>query len=256
MLLENRVALITGAGSGMGRATALAMAAEGATVVVADWNLDGAKETVVLIGEGGVGAGEAYRIDVTDVAAVRAMFDHVGSAHGRLNVLFNHVGTPGPAGLEVDEDEFARTIDLNMKGAFYCTRYGEPLLREAAGQASVIFTSSISGVIGSLFSPLYSMVKSGIVGFTKALSLSLAPDVRVNVICPGAVETPMLDGFFGRRPGDDARANVQTFVDTSVPLRRICTPEEVADAVVFLASDKSSFITGVTLPLDGGYTAR
>lgn len=143
-----------------------------------------------------------------------------------------------------------------MKGAFYCTRFGEPLLRKAPGEASVIFTSSISGIIGSLFSPLYSMVKGGIVGFTKALSLSLAPDIRVNVICPGAVETPMLNGFFGRDPNADAAANVKLFTETAVPLRRICTAAEIADAVVFLASDRSSFITGVTMPIDGGYTAR
>lgn len=256
MLLENRIALITGAGSGMGRASALAMAAEGATVVVADWNMEGAKETTSLIEEVGVGAAVPYEIDVTDTAAVEAMFGWADGEYGKLNVLYNHVGTPGPSGLGIDEAEFTRTVDLNMKGAFYCTRYGEPLLRKAAGQASVIFTSSISGMVGSLFSPLYSMVKGGIVGFSKALSLSLAPDVRVNVICPGAVDTPMLNGFFGRDPSSDPEANVRNFVDTAVPLRRLCTAEEIADAAVFLASDRSSFITGLTMPVDGGYTAR
>lgn len=256
MLLENRIALITGAGSGMGRASAVAMAAEGATVVVADWNLEGAKETVSIIEQAGTGAAVPHEIDVTDVDAVAAMFDRVDAEYGRLNVLYNHVGTPGPSGLAVDEAEFLRTIELNMKGAFYCTRFGEPLLRKAAGQASLIFTASISGMVGSLFSPLYSMVKGGIVGFSKALSLSLAPDVRVNVICPGAVDTPMLSGFFGRDPDSDAEANVRNFVDTAVPLRRLCTAEEIADAAVFLASDRSSFITGLTMPVDGGYTAR
>lgn len=256
MLLENRIALITGAGSGMGRASAVKMAAEGATVIIADWNLDGAEETVSLIKDGGVGDAVAYKIDVSNVAQIDEMFAFVDKEYGRLNVLFNHVGTPGPSGIDVSEDEFARTVDLNMKGAFYCTRAAEPLLRKAAGQACIIFTSSISGMVGSLFSPLYSMVKGGIVGFGKALSLSLAPDIRVNVICPGAVETPMLNGFFGRDPGSDPEANVKMFIETAVPLRRLCTADEVADTVVFLASDRASFLTGLTLPIDGGYTAR
>ncbi|SCL20083.1 NAD(P)-dependent dehydrogenase, short-chain alcohol dehydrogenase family [Micromonospora pallida] len=256
MLLENRIALITGSGSGMGRASAVKMAGEGAMVVVADVNLDGAEETVARIKDAGVGDAVAYRIDVSDVSQIDGMFDFVGREYGRLNVLFNHVGTPGPAGLNVSEAEFARTIDLNMKSAFYCTRAGEKLLRAAAGQASVIFTSSISGMVGSLFSPLYSMVKGGIVGFTRALALSLAPDIRVNVICPGAVDTPMLNGFFGRDPDSDPKANVKMFIETSVPLRRLSTAEEIADAAVFLASDRSSFITGLAMPIDGGYTAR
>ena len=256
MLLDGRIALITGSGSGMGRASAVKMAAEGATVVVADWNLEGAQETVEMINQAGVGKAVAHKIDISDVTQIREMFEQVGKKYGKLNVLFNHVGTPGPAGLDVSEEEFLRTVELNMKGSFYCTRYGEPLLRKAPGQASVIFTSSISGMVGSLFSPLYSMVKGGIVGFTRALALSLAPDIRVNVICPGAVETPMLKGFFGRDPKVDAAANVKSFVETAVPLKRVCQADEIADAVVFLASDRSSFITGLTMPIDGGYTAR
>ena len=256
MLLENRIALITGSGSGMGRSSALKMAAEGATVVVADWNREGAEETVDLVKKNGVGDAVAYQIDVSDISLVEGMFDFVAKEYGRLNVLFNHVGTPGPAGLDITEEEFLRTVELNMKGAFYCTRFGEPLLRNAAGQASLIFTASISGMVGSLFSPLYSMVKGGIVGFGKALALSLAPDIRVNVICPGAVETPMLEGFFGRDPNADVAANVRAFVDNAVPLRRLCQPEEVADAAVFLASDRASFVTGLIMPIDGGYTAR
>ena len=256
MLLRDRITLITGAGSGMGRATALKMAAEGATVIVADWNAEGADETVRLVKAGGVGDAVSYQIDISDVEQIRRMFEFVDREYGRLNVLFNHVGTPGPSGLGIDEEEFVRTVDLNMKGAFYCTRYAEPLLRKAPGEASIIFTSSISGMVGSLFSPLYSMVKAGIVGFGKALSLSLAPDIRVNVVCPGAVETPMLNGFFGRDPNSDPAANVKAFVDSAVPLHRLCTAEEIADAVVFLASDRSSFITGLTMPIDGGYTAR
>lgn len=256
MILNNRVALVTGAGSGMGRASAIKLASEGARVIVASRSKEGIEETAEMINAGGNGSAEAFQVDITNVDQLRVLFNHIDHNYGKLNILFNHAGSPGPGGLAVTEEDFYQTVDMNLKGAFYCTSLGEPLLRKAAGEASVIFTSSVSGVVGSLFSPIYSMVKSGLVGFTKALSLSLAPDIRVNVICPGAVETPMLSQFFGRDPKADIQANVKNFVDTAVPLRRVCTAEEIAEAVLFLASDKSSFITGTSLPIDGGYTAR
>lgn len=254
-VLDGRVALVTAAGSGMGRAASLKLASSGATVIAASRSRDGIDETVALIEASG-GKAEAYQVDVTDVSQIGRMFSHVDARYGRLNVLFNHFGTPGPGGINLTEEQFHDAVDTNLKGSFFCTSYAEPLLRREPGRASIIFTSSVSGLIGSLFSPVYSMVKTGLVGLTRALALSLAPDIRVNVICPGAVDTPMLEQFFGRDPSVDAQALVARFVETSVPLGRVATAEEVAELVHFLASDASSFITGTAIPIEGGYTAR
>lgn len=255
MLLQDRVAVITASGSGMGRAGARRMAREGATVVVADLDGDAAKETVRLIEEDG-GSAVAHPVDVSDLGQLKGLFEHVDREFGVLHVLYNHAGIPGPSGIEFTEDEWARSIDVNMKSAFYGTSYAVPLLRRAGGKASVIFTASVSGIVGSPFSPLYSMTKGGIVVLAKSLALSLAPDIRVNVICPGPVDTPMLPRFFGRDPGADVDDLKKNFINTSVPLQRACQPEEIAEAALFLASDMSSFVTGVPLPVDGGLLAK
>jgi NAD(P)-dependent dehydrogenase (short-subunit alcohol dehydrogenase family) len=254
--LSGRIAVITGSGSGMGRAAAELMAAQGATVVVADLNVDSAHGTVASIEKGGRGAGLAVEYDASSVASAKDLMSLVDREFGKLNVLYNHVGSPGPGGLGITEEEWTRTVDINLKSAFFCTSFGEPLLRRASGQASVIFTASVSGLVGSLFSPIYSMCKGGIVAIGKALALSLAPDVRVNVIAPGVVDTPMLTQFFGRDPNADVTAGVQRFVDIGVPLNRVCTAEEVAQVALFLASDAAAYVTGVTIPVDGGYVAR
>ncbi len=130
-----------------------------------------------------------------------------------------------------------------------------PLL-EASGNASVILTSSITGIVGSPFSPLYSLTKGALVTFGKAVALDLAPTVRCNVICPGPVDTPMLPLFYGREPGTDVEPLMKEFLARNVPLHRPSRPEEIAEVALFLASDGSSYVTGVTLPVDGGYTAR
>ena len=254
--LQDRIALITAAGSGMGRASAVRMAREGATVIVADINDEGAAETVRLIEAEGFGKGVAYHLVATDMGAIKTMFEFVDTEFGRLNVLYNHVGSPGPAGLQITDEQWELTVDLNMKSAFFATMYAEPLLRREAGKASIIYTASVSGLVGSLASPLYSMVKGSLVSFSKSLAMSLGPDIRVNVIAPGAVDTPMLTQFFGRDDESLAPERVKMFVETGVPLKRPCKPEEVAEAALFLASDASSYITGVTLPVDGGYVAK
>ena len=254
--LQDRIAIITASGSGMGRASALRMAQEGATVIVADINGEGAAETVRLIEADGNGKGIAYHLDAGNTAAIKALMDFTDKEFGRLNVLFNHIGTPGPAGLQITEEQWQTTIDLNQKSAFFATMYAEELLRREAGRASIIFTSSVSGLVGSLASPLYSMVKGSLVSFAKALAMNLGPDIRVNVLAPGAVNTPMLAKFFGRDDEALAPDRVKAFVETGVPLKRPCEPEEVAEAALFLASDASSYITGVTLPVDGGYVAK
>ena len=230
------------------------MAEEGAHVVVADVRGDAAKETVDLIDSAG-GSASAFVLDVSQVDEIEALMAEVGSIHGKLDVLYAHAGIPGPAGLEMSEAEYDETAAINMKSAFFTVAKAVPLL-EASSNASIILTASTSGVVGSPFSPLYSLTKGAIVTFGKSLALALAPKVRANIICPGPVDTPMLPLFFGREPGTDVKPLMKEFLETSVPLQRPSQPEEIAEVALFLASDASSFVTGVTLPVDGGYLAR
>jgi NAD(P)-dependent dehydrogenase (short-subunit alcohol dehydrogenase family) len=194
---------------------------------------------------------------VTDLDALEALFDEVRTAHGVLHVLWNHAGIPGPAGLEATEAQWDATVDVNAKSAYFGTALAADLLRGAGGKASVIFTSSVSGLVASPSGPAYAFVKGGIILLMKSLAVSLGPDgIRCNAICPAAVETPMLPDFFRGVPPERHEAFKKEFVAATVPLGRLFTPEEVANVVLFLACDESSPITGVALPIDGGYTAR
>ena len=255
MRLKGRIALVTAGGSGMGRASCRRFAAEGAHVIVSDLDADAAKQTLALIEADG-GSGEAHQLDVADRAAVTALADHVRSTHGVLHVLYNHAGIPGASGIDIDESAFDLAIDVNLKGAFFLTAACEDVLRAADGHASVIFTASVSGIVGSPLSPLYSMTKGGIVLLMKSLALRFGPaGIRVNAICPGPIATPMLPQFFGRDSGADVSDVIENFT-VNVPLGRRGEPEEIAAAAAFLACDDASFVTGVALPVDGGYLAR
>jgi NAD(P)-dependent dehydrogenase (short-subunit alcohol dehydrogenase family) len=254
--LEGRVAVITAAGSGMGRAGAIRFAEEGAHVWVADLNGEAAGGTVAAIESAG-GAATARTLDVTDVEALRALFADVEAQHGVLHVLWNHAGIPGPAGLGATEAEWAATVDVNAKSAYFATALAADLLRKADGKGSVLFTSSVSGLVASPSGPAYAFAKGGIILLMKSLAVSLGPDgVRCNAICPSAVETPMLADFFRGIPKEQHEEFKRTFVANTVPLGRVITPEEIANVALFLACDESSPITGVALPVDGGYTAR
>jgi NAD(P)-dependent dehydrogenase (short-subunit alcohol dehydrogenase family) len=254
--LENRIALIPAAGSGMGRAGAIRFAQEGAHVWATDVREDAAQETVQQIHDAG-GRATARQLDVTDLAAIRSVLDEIEREHDVLHVLYNHAGTPGAAGLGASLEDWDVTVDVNMKSAYYATSYAVDLLRRADGKGSVIFTASVSALCGSPFSPLYSMAKAGIVGMVKALALALAEDgIRCNAICPASVATPMLRVFVDRKNEGLTDEQLQEFVKRTVPLGRAAEPEEIANAALFLACDESSFITGVPLPVDGGFTAR
>ena len=254
--LEGRIALITAAGSGMGRAGAVRFAQEGAHVWVTDAVAEAAEETVEQIRAAG-GAATARRLDVTDLPAIRSILDEIDREHGVLHVLYNHAGTPGAAGLGASLDEWDQTVDVNMKSAYYATSYAVDLLRRAEGTGSVIFTASVSALCGSPYSPLYSMAKGGITAMVKALALALAPDgIRCNAICPSSVATPMLRVFLDRNDEGLTDEQMEEFVKRTVPLGRAARPEEIAAVALFLACDESSFVTGVPLPVDGGFTAR
>jgi NAD(P)-dependent dehydrogenase (short-subunit alcohol dehydrogenase family) len=254
--LENRIALITAAGSGMGRAGAIRFAQEGAHVWVTDLRADAAEETVRQIHETG-GRATARQLDVTDLGAIRMIIDEIDRECGVLHVLYNHAGTPGAAGLHASVEDWEITVDVNMRSAYYATSYAVDLLKKADGKGSIIYTSSVSGVIGSPFSPLYSMAKHGIIGLVRATALALAPEgIRCNAICPSSVATPMLRDFLDRKNEGLSDEQMEAFVKATVPLGRAARPEEIANAALFLACDESSFITGVPLPVDGGFTAR
>jgi NAD(P)-dependent dehydrogenase (short-subunit alcohol dehydrogenase family) len=238
----------------MGRATSLRLAAAGAAVAVADVNGEAAEETVRLLTEAG-GQGSAHQVDVSDLSALEGLFDAIAERYERVDVLHNHAGIPNPHGIrEISADDWTRAVDMNLKSAFFATKLALPLIPGGEAGGSIIFTSSAAGLVASRTTPLYSMTKSGMLGLMRALAAHLAEEnIRVNAVCPGPVETPMLPGFMAK--GGESATDVADHYSQFVPMQRVAQPEEVAEAVLFLASDSASYITGVALPVDGGYVA-
>ena len=254
MLLKDKVALVTAGASGMGRSGAEAFAREGAHVIVVDMNESAAKETVAGIEAEGGSAAYAV-VDVRDLGALEELAKGVTREHGKLHVLYNNVGIPGAAGLELTEEEWNLGLEVNGRASFFLSGYLLDALKAADG-ASVIFTSSTSGLVGSPFSPMYSFTKGGVIALVRSMALAYAADkVRVNAIAPGSVETPGLPGFFRIDDPEEIERRKQAFFAT-IPLGRASQPEEIAQVALFLASEMSSYVTGVTIPVDGGITAK
>jgi len=252
-LLDGKTALITAGASGMGRAAAELFAREGAHVVVVDVAEAAATETVEGIRAAG-GAATAAVVDVRDLGALEALAQQVTRDHVALHVLYNNVGIPGAATLDITAAEWDTSIEINARSGFFLTGYLTEALK-AAGGASVIFTSSTSGLIGSPFSPLYSFTKGGIIALVRSMALAFAGDgIRVNAIAPGSVETPGLPAFFRATPEETEKRKAAFFA--TIPMGRAAQPEEVAQVALFLASTMSSYVTGTTLPVDGGLTAK
>jgi NAD(P)-dependent dehydrogenase (short-subunit alcohol dehydrogenase family) len=257
MLLKDKIALVTAGASGMGRAAAEVFAREGAHVIVVDVNEENAAETVKGIEAAG-GSAVAEIVNVRDLDALKALADRVQQQHGKLHVLYNNVGIPGAAGLDLTPEEWDTGIEINARAGFFLSGYLTEALKAggADGGASVIFTSSTSGLIGSPYSPMYSFTKGGIVALVRSMALAFAADgIRVNAVAPGSVETPGLPGFFRFDDPEEIERRKQAFFAT-IPLARAAQPEEIATVVLFLASDLSSYVTGVTIPVDGGVTAK
>lgn len=248
---RTKVALVTGGASGIGRATALAFAKGGAAVVVADMNADEGGKTAHLIQEAG-GKSLFFRCDVSKGADVKALIDKTVSTFGRLDFAFNNAGIEGETGITTDctEENWDRVINTNLKGVWLCMKYEIPqMLKQGSG--AITNCSSIAGLVGFTGIPAYTASKHGVVGLTQTAALEMAKSgIRVNAICPGVIQTPMIDRF---THGD---ANAEKQLTAGEPVGRVGRPEEIAAAALWLSSDQSSFVTGHSLVVDGGWVAQ
>jgi len=249
--VEGKVALVTGGASGIGRATALTFAREGAKLVIADMNEDGGQQTVHLITEQG---GEAIfvRTDVSQAVEVQALISKAVETYGRLDCAHNNAGIAGGVRArtaEYPEDRWHQVIAVNLTGVWLCMKYEIPQMLHQGG-GTIVNTASAAGLVGSRGTSAYVASKHGVVGLTKTAALEYAQQgIRVNCVCPGAIQTPMTD-----RAWSDPERRAR--VIASEPIGRIGNPEEVAEAVVWLCSDAASFVTGHAMSIDGGLVAQ
>ena len=250
-LTEGKVALVTGAGSGIGRATALVFAREGAKVVVSDIVVEGGQETVQQIEAAG---GEAIfvKADVSQAADVEALITQTVETYGRLDCAFNNAGIEGGMKLTIDctKEEFDRTIAVNLTGVWLCMKYEiQQMLSQGGG--AIVNTASAAGLVGFPGLPDYVASKHGVVGLTKTAALEYAKSgIRVNAVCPGVIQTPMVERGAQLSPGFDELAL------SMEPVGRFGQPAEVGEAVVWLCSDAASFVTGHPMAVDGGLVAQ
>ena len=249
-LMQNKVALVTGASSGIGRATALAFAREGAQVVVADLNVVGGQETVQLVKAAG---GEAVFVetDVSQAASVEAMVQTALDTYGRLDCAHNNAGVEGVLSrtAEQTEQDWEPVIRINLKGVWLCMKYEIPHMVQQ-GSGAIVNTASGAGLIGVKRMAAYVASKHGVIGLTKTAALEYAKSgVRVNAVCPGVIQTAMVERVSGRRP------DVLEKMIAAEPIGRSGQPEEIAESVVWLCSDAASFVTGHAMAVDGGAVA-
>ena len=251
-LLSGKTALVTGGGNGIGRAAALAFAREGARVAVADREADAARETVSLVNAAG-GQALSCAGDVTRAADVAAMVDAAVSAYGRLDCAFNNAGVAphqvdaaGQFTHEWSEESFDRMIAINLKSVWLCMKHQIPRM-QAQGGGAIVNTASIAGLIGLKRGTAYVAAKHGVIGLTKTAAMEYAEDgIRVNAVCPG---------FIGTRMTEQTREQRGDQIIARTPLGRFGEPAEIAEMVVWLCSDRASYVTGAAYQVDGGWTA-
>jgi len=249
--LEGKAILVTGGGSGIGRATSLLLAKQGAKVMIADYVPEGAQKTVAMIKEAG-GTADCLAADVSVTKQVEMMVAKTVEKYGRIDGAFNNAGIEGKMAGTIDtsEENFDRTIAINLKGVWLCMKYEIPQMLKQGGGV-IVNTASIAGLVGFEGLPAYNASKHGVVGLTKTSALEFAQkNIRVNCVCPGVIQTPMvarlMDG--GGMNENDMRAGE--------PVGRFGQPHEIGEGVVWLLSDASSFVTGHSMVIDGGWIAR
>ena len=244
---DGKVALVTGASGGIGRATALAFAQSGAAVLVSDVNDTGGAETVAMIEAAG-GKARYQRCDVSDGAQVKAMVAAAVDRFGRLDFALNNAGINVLTADEYEDENWARSIGINLTGVMQCMREeAEVMLKQGSG--AIVNTASINGLIGNPGQPAYTASKHGVVGLTRHGALRWAKaGIRVNAVCPGVIETPMTAPLV-------ASPEMKAVIDSMTPMGRMGRADEIAAAVVWLCSDAASFVTGHPMVIDGGATA-
>lgn len=251
MILKDRVAIVTGAGSGIGQAGAEIMAREGAHVVILDLDPERAQATAGRIAAAG-GSAEAFAVDVTDDAALKATMSGIIKHHGRVDILHNHAGAQVAGDLEtVEVSGFDRSWELNVRSHFIASRLVMPVMREA-GRGVILNTSSSSGVLYDREMIAYTTTKHAVIAMTRQMAGDFARHgIRVNALCPGWVDTPFNAPFIAQMGG---RAAIESYVRDKVPLGRWADVSEIAEPILFLVSDRSSYMTGQILVVDGGET--
>lgn len=246
MRLGNKTAIITGGASGIGRAAALRFAREGAQVVIGDINVDGGRATAELIEKHG-GRAIFTELNVSDSKQMKELISVTVETYGKLDILFNNagIGNPNVKSVDLDEEDWDQIIDINLKGVFLGIKHAVPEMMKAGGGA-IINTSSLLGIKGQKYLAAYNASKAGVILLTKNAALEYGKHhIRVNAIAPGVIDTQIIEGW----KNDERKWPI---ISKANALGRIGTPEEVANAVLFLASDEASFITGATLSVDGG----
>src|SRR5437867_1026759 len=250
---ENKVAVVTGAGSGIGLATAKAFAESGASIVLADWNEESVRSAAKDLTAHGHKA-LPIRCDVANDAEVEAMVAQTVATFGRLDAAYNNAGVQNVLAETADapREDFDRVMAINLRGVWSCMKFELRQMRKQ-GSGAIVNCSSLGGIVGGNRRGTYHAAKHGVIGFTKSAALEYATrGIRVNAVCPGMIQTPMSDKMIAEGQGEELNAMLKAYV----PMGRMGHPEEIADAVLWLCSSAASYVTGQSISIDGGYVMR